>query len=637
MKTIRFDNAKEMTMKRKQYSNATWGGKLLVLGTLILTASLALAQSKISPDLEAAINSSSAAPSSSTSVSSSTSISVSNSTMVSSSTSSGASSSTTTSSSASSTWASASPSVNVIVQYTAAPSQTNYSAAAAAGATLTVQYSSFPGAAYSIPLSTVNQLVASDPTISYISLDRPLASATDYGDGAEAIGLDIARNQGFDGSGVAVAVIDSGISSSHNDLKSANSMSSRIVYSQNFVPGTSGTSDAYGHGTHVAGIIGGNGHNSTCWNCAVTFRGVAPNVKLINLRVLDQNGQGSDSSVIAAIDRAIALKRAYNIRVINLSLGRGIYESYTLDPLCQAVEGAWKAGIVVVVAAGNYGRDNSFGNEGYGTITAPGNDAYVVTVGAMRSMFTDTPADDQIATYSSKGPSAVDHIVKPDIVAAGNGRVSLLASTSATLYANNPSTAVPKNYYQNGVSSSASSDYFRLSGTSMATPEVSGAVALMLQQNPRLTPDQVKARLMKTASKNFPASSSYTDPATDVTYVDYYDIFTVGAGYLNVAAALSSTDLAPATAGSALSPTAVYNSSTGTVTLVNQGSTVIWGGSVLWGASVVWGASVSGNSVMWGASVGGNSVLWGASASAESVIWGDSVLWGASITTNGDN
>ena len=549
MKTIQVSKTEETMMTCQQGRNAKRGSKLLVLGTMILTASLAFAQTKISPDLQSAVDLSSAASKSSL-----------------------------LQRMASDLGISTDPSVNVIVQYTAAPSQTNYSTATSAGATLTGQFTSFQGATYSVPLSAVSTLVSSDPTISYVSLDRPLAGAADYGDGAEAISLDIARSQGFDGSGVGVAVIDSGITA-NNDLKYANSTTSRIVYSQNFVPGatTTSTSDAYGHGTHVAGIIGGNGYNSTCSNCAVTFRGAAPNVRLINLRVLDQNGQGSDSSVIAAIDRAIALKSTYNIRVINLSLGRGVYESYQQDPLCRAVEKAWKAGMVVVVAAGNLGRDNSFGNQGYGTITAPGNDPYVLTVGAMKSMFTDSPADDQIATYSSKGPSAVDHIVKPDIVAAGNGRISLLASTSSSLYANNPSTAVPKNYYQTGASSSASSNYYRLSGTSMATPEVSGTVALMLQKNPSLTPDQVKARLMKTASKNFPAYSTYTDPTTQVTYVEQYDIFTVGAGYLNVATALSSGELASATAGSALSPTAVYNSSSGMVTLVNQGSSVLWG------------------------------------------------------------
>src|SRR4029077_20282504 len=136
------------------------------------------------------------------------------------------------------------------------------------------------------------------------------------------------------------------------------------------------------HGTHVAGIIAGNGGSSTCGNCDVTFRGIAPNANIVNLRALDQTGSATDSTLIAPIQQAIMLKSLYNIRVINLSLARGIFESYTLDPLCQAVEQAWKAGIVVVVAAGNYGRDNSSNNNGYGTITAPGNDPYVITVGA---------------------------------------------------------------------------------------------------------------------------------------------------------------------------------------------------------------------------------------------------------------
>ena len=110
-------------------------------------------------------------------------------------------------------------------------------------------------------------------------------------------------------------------------------------------------------------------------------------------------------------------RNSHNIRVINLSLGRPVYESYTLDPLCQAVESAWEAGIVVVVAAGNDGRDNSQGTNGYGTISAPGNDPYVITVGAMKTMGTPTRTDDLIASYSSKGPTVVDYVAKPDLVA----------------------------------------------------------------------------------------------------------------------------------------------------------------------------------------------------------------------------
>jgi serine protease AprX len=160
----------------------------------------------------------------------------------------------------------------------------------------------------------------------------------------------------------------------------------RVVYSESFVPGDASTFDAYGHGTHVAGIVGGDGADSAGPQSIYKIRGIAPGVNLINLRVLDQNGDGNDSSVIAALQRVIQLKDTYNIRVVNVSLGRPVYTAYAQDPLCQAVESVWKAGIVVVVAAGNGGRINSEGINGYATITAPGNDPYVITVGAMNTV-----------------------------------------------------------------------------------------------------------------------------------------------------------------------------------------------------------------------------------------------------------
>src|SRR5689334_1939709 len=126
----------------------------------------------------------------------------------------------------------------------------------------------------------------------------------------------------------------------------------------------------------------------------------------------------------------MTVKNQYNIRVMNLSLGRPVYESYKLDPLCQAVEAAWKAGIVVVVAAGNDGRTNYATLNGYGTITAPGNDPYVITVGAMNTKGTPDRSDDVMTSYSSKGPTAIDHIVKPDLVAPGNKVISLQAQGS---------------------------------------------------------------------------------------------------------------------------------------------------------------------------------------------------------------
>src|SRR5205085_9523233 len=172
-----------------------------------------------------------------------------------------------------------------------------------------------------------------------ISPDRPLTSFLEYA--TPAVGAQTARSYGWTGTGVGIAIIDSGISPS-NDLLDAKGKS-RVVYSEGF--GTSGqTVDAYGHGTPVASAAAGTGKDS-----GGRYVGVATNANLINLRVLSNSGSGSDSSVIAAIDRAISLKTQYNVRVINLSLGRPVFESYTQDPLCQAVERAWRAGIVVVV------------------------------------------------------------------------------------------------------------------------------------------------------------------------------------------------------------------------------------------------------------------------------------------------
>ena len=318
--------------------------------------------------------------------------------------------------------------------------------------------------------------------------------------------------------------------------------------------------------------------------------------------------------MIAAIQEAISLKNTFNVRVINLSLGRPIYESYKLDPLCQAVEQAWQSGITVVVAAGNYGRDNSAGTNGYGTITSPGNDPYVITVGAMNTMGTPDRSDDVPASYSSKGPTPIDHIVKPDLVAPGNAQVSLLVKGSTL------DTIFPQ--YEVAPTNGNASKYYVLSGTSMATPIVSGAVALMLQQNSALTPDQVKARLMKTAWKGV-GQFTYSHDSWGNLYNNEYDLFTYGAGYLDIDAALGNTDLA---SGVALSPTVSFNAN-GSLVISNtvasgfSGSSVVWGAtSVVWGNSVVWGSNaITSNSVVWGAT----SVVWGAtSMSGYSVVWG---------------
>jgi len=157
---------------------------------------------------------------------------------------------------------------------------------------------------------------------------------------------------------------------------------------------------------------------------------------------------------------------------------------------------------------------------------------------------------------------------------------------------------------------------------------------LLLQHTPSLTPDQVKARLMKSAYKTFPRDSTATDPSTGNKYTSQYDIFTIGAGYLDIQAALSNTDLAPAKVGSALSPVVALDSSRN-VYLVTNPST-IWGGSVTWGTSVVWGTSVLGTTGLNGQSVvWGSSECWGAEDDdGYSVIWGTSVVWGTTDTSS---
>jgi serine protease AprX len=174
------------------------------------------------------------------------------------------------------------------------------------------------------------------------------------------------------------------------------------------------------------------------------------------------------------------------------------------------------------VAAGNQGRNNTMGTDGYGTITSPGNDPYVMTVGSMKANGTTNIAGDTIASYSSKGPTLFDHYVKPDVVAPGNLVVSTLPAglTLSNLY--------PANRIGN-------TNYFTLSGTSMATPVVAGAAAMAFGAIPSFTPDQVKAAMMSSATKNnFPTSSVAVDPVTGISYTSYYDIFTIGAGELNI-------------------------------------------------------------------------------------------------------
>ena len=448
--------------------------------------------------------------------------------------------------------------VRVIVQFKQTPGERHFAKVQGRGGRLSMRLGLVRGGAFSLPAAALKEL-ADDPEVAYISPDRRISGVLD--NTTAAVNAGVAWASGYDGTGIGVAVIDSGVNNTSSDLDS------RVVYKQDFT-GSGTTADRYGHGTHVAGIIGLDPAHTAPSDYVRKLSGVAPKANIVSLKVLNNYGLGTDSNVIAAIQKAISLKSTYNIRVINLSLGRPVFGSYANDPLCQAVESAWKSGIVVVVAAGNYGRYNISGINGYGTITAPGNDPYVITVGAMKSMGTPGRADDLVASYSSKGPTLYDHLAKPDLVAPGNQVVSLFPGASAYLPSFFPSTTILGSYYHCPTCTYTSTSFYMLSGTSMATPVVSGAAALLLQQNPNLTPDQVKARLMKTAYKVFPRYSTATDPLTGLSYTSQYDIFTVGAGYLDIQAALANTDLAPATSGSALSP-AVARDSSGNVYMVN--------------------------------------------------------------------
>jgi serine protease AprX len=326
-----------------------------------------------------------------------------------------------------------------------------------------------------------------NPLFAHISGDLPVAAdmaVTNKVTGAASVWqgtpgglLGIGGTPGYSGSGVGVAVVDSGIAS-HTALDS------RVVAHVNLVSDEPGvTGDPFGHGTHIAGIIGGNTSAAKLVTAAFAG-GSAPAVKLIDVRVLGASGSGRTSDVIAGIDWVVANKRTYNIKIINLSLGHPVTEPSATDPLCQAVARAVAAGITVSVSAGNYGL-TSAGDPVLGGITSPGNSPDALTVGAIDTNGTIDPSDDTVAPYSSKGPAPYEIVVKPDVVAPGTRIVSL---ESAGSY-------ISTNYSQWHIAGSGKNAYLKLSGTSMATGVVSGGIALLLNAHPTMSPGQVKVVL----------------------------------------------------------------------------------------------------------------------------------------------
>jgi serine protease AprX len=289
----------------------------------------------------------------------------------------------------------------------------------------------------------------------------------------KTIRADKAWSLGYTGAGVGVAVIDSGVAGDLVDFKGADGRS-RVVANVVTSSGANKAGDGLGHGTHVAGIIAGNGFNrSPADPLYGDYVGVAPDANIVAVKAADEVGNSTVLDVINGIQFVVDHKDQFNIRVLNLSLSSDTPMSYRIDPLDAAVEYAWERGIVVVAAAGNRGSDRD------AVQYAPGNDPFVISVGGDDE--TGNNGKGARAYWSSVGRTQ-DGFAKPDVMAPGAHIVSTLAPNSAFQYLC-PTCVI-------------GGAYFKAGGTSMAAPVVAGAVALLLQAHPYLTPDQIKAQLM---------------------------------------------------------------------------------------------------------------------------------------------
>jgi serine protease AprX len=327
--------------------------------------------------------------------------------------------------------------------------------------------------------------LATEPGVRSVSLNAAIKKTDDGYDGPrlataynQSIGSPYAWSEGYTGLGVGVAVIDTGIAGDLPDFRTSRlNATSRVVASAVVNPSASTSNDGLGHGTHIAGLIAGNGNARPSTDPLVgKYIGVAPKANLIAVKAGDEHGAATVLDVIDGLQFVTDYQKDYNIRVVNLSLRSTNAESYKTDPLDAAVESAWFSGITVVVAAGNEGTASD------AVSYAPANDPYVISVGGVDDQGTRTTLDDTVASWSSRGVTQ-DAITKPDVLAPGAHLVSTLAPGSD--YASLCPQCI------------TDGAYFKVGGTSMAAGVVSGAVADIVQAHPSWTPGQIKTTLMR--------------------------------------------------------------------------------------------------------------------------------------------
>ena len=323
----------------------------------------------------------------------------------------------------------------------------------------------------------------------------------------QVTGATAVRAAGNSGQGVGVAVIDTGIASLPD-------FSGRLKPGVDLSGENNPNLDSFGHGTFIAGLVAGNGASS-----AGAYVGEAPGADLFPIKVAGKSGSTSVSTLIRALQWI--KDNPANIRVINMSVGAIPPGPTALNPLDQAVETMWRAGFVIVASAGNNGSAR-------GTITAPGDDPLVITVGATDDKHTVTSTDDTVATFSSNGPTASDAWWKPDLLAPGKSVVSVIPNTSV-IWTNNRSARI-------------GTTNFIGSGTSFATAITSGAAAMLVTENPAVSPDSVKAALLTTTQAG---PSPPQDP------------FAQGHGVLDIAKAIAEPVLSMVQDVSAIAPPAL--------------------------------------------------------------------------------